>query len=406
MWFVTFSVLCKKNGIRNTGVLYFGFYTLINILALHYYNNNDEGDVYVGQHLLFLIYLFVFIYLFCKPLVKSDRSNRFLVKTKQRQITILCIFVAGLSLVGITDIIKEFYTGIFMLASDDGYGATLYQELRMSMDESKSGVANYIAVFTNIARSISPIFLFIYLTFNKKNIAVVVALIFASLTLLLHAVSTGSRSAIIDGMLNFGFMFFYMWKYYSASLKKVLFPLIVACSIVFMSGFIFITISRSLRNNLNPIGFVEKYLAISPLNFGKYGLDNGEIRYGDRTLPLFKSLFTDNVARTYAMRIDKYTSMKINESTFSTFISDFIFDYGVVLGTLVLLLIIFLFNKGINSPPHNVICYHHIVLIYLLMNFLNGYYLYTMSDYLGNLKLLFLVLLYFYLKRGTNAVYK
>ena len=405
VWLCILSTHVRRYGYKNLGVVYLTFYALINLMAFHYYNNNDEGQIYEGQNLLFLLYNTYFIYLFCRPLVKSESKKRPLVLVKQRSVTILCIVVSAISLIGIYEIVTNFLTGLVMLTQDDSYGASLYHDLRMSMDEGKSGIANYVAVIINLARSISPLLFFVYLSFPKRKMWLVFALLLSSVTTILNAVSIGSRIAIIDGFMTFGFMMLFMWKYYDNSIKKTVTPVLVSLFAIVALGFVSITVSRSIRNNLNTLAFVEKYIAIGPLNFGKYGLDNGEIRYGDRTMPLVKSLFTNDVARTYAMRLDKYKQMKIDESTFATFVADFVFDYGVVFGTLIMLIIVMFFHRGINSPP-GYMCLHNIVLIFTLISIVNGFYLYPMSDYLGNLKLLTLITLYFYLKLGANAIYK
>ena len=402
IWISVFINCKKRYGLKNTGVIYVAFYALLNIVAIHYYNNNYEGNRYVGQNLLFLLYDLLFIFLFCRPLIKVEHSEREFVITKEKQFTLIAWCIAIISLFGIYDIVTNFYQGLIMLSQDEDYGASLYHELRMSMDESKSGITNHIAVLTNLTRSISPFLFFVYLSFPRKNFLLVAALFLASFSTILNAVSIGSRSAIVDGFMIFGSMIFYMWKYYSSQVKKLVSPIIVSLFAVITVGFVSITVSRSLRYNVNSFEFVEKYLAVGPLNFGKYGLDNGEIRYGDRTVPLIKSAFSSDVARTYSMRIDKYKNMKINESTFATFIADFVFDYGVVAGSFIMLLLISFFNKGINSPPYDKLYIHHIALIYLLISILNGFYLYPLSDYLGNMKFLAMIGIYLYFKHGTK----
>ena len=406
LWGSIFLILYNRYGLKNIGVLFFGFYTLINLFAPHYYLISDENSKYQGQNLFFLLYLLFFIFLFCLPLIKLDNQNKVLVVKKRKSIITISIIISILGLIGINDILTNFYQGMIRLSLDDSYGASLYHDLRMSMDEGKSGASNYMAVFTNIARSISPLFFFIYLTFPKKNRILLIGLFLSSISTLLHGVSIGSRFAIIDGLMCMIFMLIFMWKYYNKEIKKILFLIIISVFSIIILGFVFISLSRSNKIQSNPSQFFEKYITTSVLNFGKYGLDNGEIRNGDKTAPLIKSLFSSDVARTYKMRLEKYRKMKINESSFSTFIGDFVFDYGVLDATLIMLLMVYFFYRGINAPPMGKIYTSQIILVYFLISILNGFYAYPMSDYLGNMKALILIGLYFFFLPYRHVIKK
>ena len=141
--------------------------------------------------------------------------------------------------------------------------------------------------------------------------------------------------------------------------------------------------------------------------FGKYGFENGETRDGDRIMPLVKSIFVKDVARSYVDRESKFKHMKIRENVFVTFVGDCVFDFGVLGGALFLFLLYFAFKSFLNNTG-KVLYLDQLIILYMVCNLLNGFYLWPFSDFGGNLKLitLFLLVFFFNLTRKQSHVQK
>jgi oligosaccharide repeat unit polymerase len=220
----------------------------------------------------------------------------------------------------------------------------------------------------------------------------------------MYSISMGMRSVLIQNLLTSLFVFLFLYKYFNKKILKYLKPILSIFLAVVISGFMLITISRSIGRGKNPVEFMESYLSQSFLYFGQYGFDNGsEIRYGDRTFPFFKSFISDDVARTSYERRLKYKKMHINESVFVSFVGDFVFDYGPYGAFFVLLILFFLF-KCFLKGPRDKLYFDQILIIYIIIYLLSGFYLYPFAEYAGNIKLAAIILLSLFFKSRRNYV--
>lgn len=411
IWLVILINALSKYKLRNLGTKYILFYAVLNFLALHLFFYLPEAQaLYGGQHLFFLLYLIFFIFMFIKPLLNFDTSvEKHLVHPPSTIMNPIYIFVIVFSLLGIIDSISNFSSSFFMLATEEDYGARLYQDLQNTAGLSgraKDNVINYISVISNFARGLAPFLLLYYLSYPNRNRLIAIGLLLSTLISFMNSISIGSRLAIVSLASNIFFMFLYMKQFYSTKMLRIISPVLLGVSVIIGTAFFYLTVSRTLWNKENPIMFVERYAAASFLNFGKYGLNPGGSRYGDRTFPLIKSIFTDDVARSYYERITKYTELKINESAFITFVGDFTIDFGPILGAAVMLVLIFLFTKNLKNS--SVVRFEHLSLLYLLIMILNGFYQYPLADYGGNiyfLSYLFLFIFFNFFVKG-DAVSK
>lgn len=401
LWTIIIWIVVKKYSLRNTGTAYIIFYGVLCVLSLHLFYNPISNKRFENQNPLALLYLSTFLVLWISTLIRLDKHKLILVHPSKSIMNPIYIVIVVFSLLGISEIIENFSSGIFMLATDESYGQQLYHDLRNSegMSSSRSSMANYLAVLTNIARSLAPFFFLYYLSVKKRNIFIFSGLLLSTLISFMNSIALGSRSAIFTMLLNVFFMIIFMRKYYSHSIMRLIKPLFIIIMSVIGSAFIFMTLSRSSDEGV--FFFTERYAAQPVLQFGKYGLDPGGCRYGDRTFPLIKSVFTDDVARSYYDRINKY-HLKSDESSFITFVGDFTIDYTPFGGAIVMLLLIWFFSFNLNVK--NKLGIQHLSLIYLLILILNGFYLYPLCDYLGNITFLtFIALFVFFsvLKYGT-----
>lgn len=374
----------------------------------------SDGSLFswVGINLPPLLFLQFFIVLFSSLLCKLHNNAIYICHPPTKLMTIIYIFIILFSLLNIFEIINNFSKGFILLATDSSYGQEIYAETTEKMVYSKNtnNVVSIIGVISNIAKNIAPLFLCYYLTEKKYNLFILIGLGLASFVSYMYAISMGMRSVIILNSLSFLAFFFFLKKFISTKAYRILKKGLIIFGGIIILGFYFITTSRSEhRGDDSSFEFIESYAAQSFLYFGKYGFDNGEqIRNGDRTMPFIKSIFsTEEVARsTYERRL-KYDQMKINESVFVTFVGDFVFDFGIFGGAIVMSLLYLIYRHFLKYQKKKFLHIDQIVVAYLVIYTLCGFYLYPLSDYAGNIMLLSLLLIavFFKLLRRDERIY-
>lgn len=397
IWIIIGVLFISKYSLKRIGSLYLIMYLIMYIFSIDTYIRFPHR--YEGLNFFALILYIFFISIYTIPLAKINFNKTKLRHPTALKVNIVAIFIIITSLLGLVEIIQNFSIGIVGLLSDDDYGAQMYHELRNSSNfESKSGLAisNLISVFSNITKGIAPLFFLYYLSRPKINVIIVVGLLLSSFITILNGISTGSRFAIISSLMNIIAFLYVMNNFYIKTIKRIINTIVLSIAILAFIGTAAITTSRATREKFNPLESIERYACQANLVFGEYALDAGGCRNGDRTFPLIKMIFTSEVARTYTDRLQKYSYMKVNESQFISFVGDFILDFGPILGSAILLLLwLFIYVK---LKPRKIISFNYLIILYLTIEILNGFYLYPFVDIGGNLHLLSLLLLYFYFK--------
>ena len=122
----------------------------------------------------------------------------------------------------------------------------------------------------------------------------------------------------------------------------------------------------------------------------------------ERIFPLVKrALGYHNVADSYAKRLNKFKSMKINEVNFVTFAGDFMLDFGFFGGNLILLILLIFYKSALSRLKR--IGFAELCVVFMLIVTLNGFSLYVFTDVSGNLFFFILLFLYFITKKRRPA---
>ena len=153
-----------------------------------------------------------------------------------------------------------------------------------------------------------------------------------------------------------------------------------------------LTIGRFQNWGKGPLASVYGYIGQQNLYFNKYGLDNGGIRYGDRTFPLFKQLLGfENVPKSFWERREKYHNLKINDEKFISFVGDFTLDFGPYIAPIIFVLLT-LFVLRRTKIRNGEVAFHQLILLHLVMCICvqGGLKLYSFAD-TGNLQILSLI---------------
>lgn len=393
LWVLTFALYQYKRRTFGAGSAILLLYTSIAIMGIHLFlYHPDRKHMFTDLTLFPYLYLYCMILLVAYPIFKIDRNNKIqIIPPSHFFFNSVCIVLVLLSLYRVNEVFSNTRDGLIMLFLDADAGLEAYNRgaARFMSDTSSGDISagvDYIAVLSNTAKSIIPLFWMYYLTLEKKNKLLLCTLSLTALLAPLNAIASGSRYTIGVFMLEMIVLFIFLRKTFSQKsflrIKKIMYIIMFSLLLPFMA----VTLSRSGSDYNNMILGVERYTAESFIRFNNYGLDAGGVRYGDRTIPLLKVLSGMDTAKNYAERLEKYSKMKINESVFYTFVGDFTLDYGPILTILIFLCVTYFYLRVLRVYDGNLYFYQFILLFVLIETCL-GFFLYLYADVIGNLRL-------------------
>lgn len=295
-------------------------------------------------------------------------------------------------------ILSEQTGGLLSILSDVSAGSEAYEEQVDKVSSSGSTIRNLPAIIYNSLSDLPPFLLFYFLKRNKRNTLIISALVITILISIYIPISQGLRGSAVATMLTILGGYFLFRKYLSKKVNKVIARVGLAFVTIIAVPIIAITVSRFGKEQAGVSGFVNWYVGQGSLYFNNYGLDNGGIRYGDRTMNLFKRFIDKDTPKNFVERRDKDRFLKIDDNFFSTFVGDFTLDFGPIIP----IFIFIAFNTLITvliKPKNNKLKVHQLLLIYLTacISLQGGMTLYSYSD-LGSLRIIALGLVYAYLR--------
>ena len=402
MWGVSIVVYQRKCKVFNAGSLLLGIYSLYALMSLLLYNNADYRSYFHTIHIVPFVYLFIMLRLAMSPVLQYCRSN---VKEIERPnnslfLSVSLFFVVS-SLIHLPGSISSIQGGITRLILDASEMSEMYRDaLEQSESSGTGGISNLAAIFSSAFYDLGVLMTFYYLSLNKRNKLLSIALVLSCLVGMLSSVSIGQRGAIVSRALTLAIGFLIMKPFYSGRLSKILgrSAAILGVGVVLLLSIM--TIGRFADNGSGVAGSIEYYTGQANLYFNNYGLDDGGIRYGDRTVPLFKEIVGfNNVPRNFWQRRDKYPHLKINDEVFCTFVGDFTIDFGPILAFVIFTIFSALFNSATRIRGRTV-RFHQLILIQFVSCICvqGGMTLFSYGDIGGNLAIIVFFIAYFVFK--------
>jgi oligosaccharide repeat unit polymerase len=249
---------------------------------------------------------------------------------------------------------------------------------------------------------------FFNLTLKKRNKFITVGLLIACLYQILEQIAISQRGPVIDRLFTIAISYFALRKFIPSKINKVIKTVGIILLLSITIPIVAITISRFDRpGSSGAMSSVLFYAGQENLYFNNYGLDNGGLRYGDRTFPMFKRMLGfDNVPRNFFERRDKYNNLKINDEVFIGFVGDFTLDFGPYLTPIIFLF--FMFFILINTRVRNGrILFHQLILLHFVMCICiqGGMKLFSFSD-LSNLRIITVFLAYMVFRFDYDEIKK
>lgn len=408
IWLLSIRTLAK-NKLLSLGNLYLFFYAVLFLISIKLYIEDTIHD-FVGQNLFTLLHLILIIYLFCTPIIRLPRVNVPYVSTNNTLVKFLNWFTIIFSVISLYEVYVNLTSGgLLLLFTDSSYGSEAYAETRAGMDvvRQEGRSLSYISIITGQALQLSP-FLFIYSLINPHSRFYEKFLLgLCVLFKLLNAVSIGSRFGIVVPVMQCAFFYFFVSKYANHRLNKIVIGIGSAVGVFLAAALIAISVSRaeSAGRQENMFMYYDAYASEGVLFYGKYAIDHGENREGERIFPLVKrALGYSNVADSYIKRLNKFKRMKITEVNFVTFVGDFMLDFGFFWGNFILLILIIFYRSALHRVKR--IDFSKLCVVYMLIVTLNGFSLYVFTDVSGNLSFFLMLFLYLVTRKRYKPMQK
>lgn len=358
--------------------------------------------------------LFPFIYLFLMmliglwPILRYDKvcSRNILTPSMNILNIISGIFIVS-SIIHFPEDIMNLREGIMKMAVDTAMANEIYAESTESVSSAGSAVSNIAAVISNAFGQVGYLITIYYLTLKKRNKLILSGLIVSCLIKASSSIALGQRGGVVETLFILVCTYFLLKEHIDPKIKRVVSVFSIVVLFLFSIPFMWITIGRFDTAITNPLESVYYYAGVQNINFNNYALDDGGIRYGDRTIPLFKRMLGfENVPKNFYERRAKYPKLKMNDETFSTYVADFAIDYGPFLGAVLLFLLALLIVKA-TQPRGRPFGFHHLLLLHfmLYMVSLGGLKLFPYADG-GNLKIIVCFLCYYIFQYDYNQKIK
>jgi oligosaccharide repeat unit polymerase len=393
-WITTIILYQRRKKDFDAGSILLFSYLFYAIMSLCLYNNPYYK--FNSIEIFPFIYLFLMLLLAFSPILRYDYNKIDKIqKPPDLFLNFVCILFIIVSLMQVPDIISTFTISIVRLLIDSTGGLDLYNEaMAESISLGDGSISNLSSIISNSYGNFGILLLFFYLTLNKRNKFILIGLFISCIISILSNINMGQRGPIIEILFSMIITYFALRKFYQPNVNKLIRNIGITFLIVTSIPIIALTVSRFGESDAGSESSVFFYAGQENLYFNNFGLDNGGLRYGDRTFPLFKKILGfKNVPNNFWERRSKYPNLKINDEVFIGFIGDFTLDFGPYITPLIFILfIIFILNKTIVR--NKVILFHQLILLHFVMCLCmtGGMKLYPFSDVGGNLQLI----LYFF----------
>ena len=399
LWIVTFIWYHFKYQTLDAGSAIIGMYIIYAIFSILAINDELFSMGFNPLKLAPYIYLYGMMMVALAPITYIHFHPTNTIENPHTKIfTFLSWFIFICAILMLPKILSDQTGGLTSILSDASAGNEAYSEQVDKVSSSGSSIRNLPAVIYNSLSDFPPFLFFYSLTLQKRNKITMFALVVLLLVSIYIPISQGLRGGTVTAVLTIwgGYMLFR--KYLSKSVNKVITRIGAASIVIIAVPIIAITISRFGKEQAGVSGFVKWYVGQGSLYFNNYGLDNGGIRNGDRTMNLFKRFIDKDTPKNFVERRDKDRFLEIDDNFFSTFVGDFTLDFGPIIPVFIFLvfnvLIIFLIK-----PKNNKLKVYQLLLVYLIacICLQGGMTLYSYSD-LGALRLIAIALVYTYLR--------
>ena len=401
IWVVTFIWYHRKQKNIDAGSMVIGSYVAYSFFSIVTLNDDYFNLDY--EHLAFFpfLYLYAMLIMALSPAIYLHFNQPEKIENPySKSLYIPCVILIVSALFLLPDSFSGSGIGIVQLLTDTEAGQVAYLEQLADKVDSGGVIRNLPSIVFNMLIDCC-IFLFFYFSTRKdENKLFLLALFLAIFVGMTIPVLKGQRGSVIKSVLTVIVAYALFRRYLSERFNRIARIIGITLAVVVAVPITAITTSRfgDRKGSVGASGFVYWYIGQANIYFNNYALDPGGIRYGDRTLNMFKRLVWSDTPKNYVERRDKYHNLEIDDYYFTTFVGDFAIDFGPI-GALLIFIVFNLWVLYEIRPRDGTIKLHQLLLIYftLCICMQGGMVLFSYSD-TGNLIILVFVLLYAWLR--------
>lgn len=409
LWVILFVFHRKKTNVFGAATFVIGFCLGIAIFSFILYNNPFFKGEYGDLTLFPFIYLFFMFFLMLLPSIKYEQASVMYIQMPSNLFLYLFLFgYAVTSIVVLPKSLNTLQTGLILLFSDIDAGQELYllsRESYVASDRSISGIYGLFSILHGVFRDIAVFFFFYYVSLKNRKKSYLIFYFIVLLVNVLISISSGGRTPFMMNLYLMVVGFFIFYHYWDISTQKIAKRVSTITLIVVSIPFIVLTISRfgDRDHTGGTIGGILSYAGQAPLNFNLYTMDANGIRNGDRTLNEFKTILGFDVPNDIRSVRFKYRYMKMDDSKFTTFVGDFVLDFGPYVALIIFIFLSMLFIH-LTKSTGNSIPFHRLLIIYftLVIVLQGSMYLFNYS-FMGNWTIIAFIIMYFALYLDFKA---
>ena len=390
LWLVTFVVYQVRKRTLDVGSLLLGSYFAYAVVSIFLYRS--EYYPFEPIEVMPFVYLYGMLMLAFYPVLRFDASRIVTIQRPSRWVLLpICLMFIGAALSQVPPIITGFGESLIRLLTTPTGGQDLYNEaMAESYALGDGSIANLASIITNAYGNFGVLLLFYYVTLERTSRMIVAGLLVACLIGIVQNVMLGQRGPIQEALFAFVLTYLAVRRWYSArinrTIKVVGLVVVTAASVPLL----YLTASRFGASEDGGLNSTLFYLGQQNLFFNNYALDNNGIRYGDRTVPMFKRMLGfDGVPNNFHERREKYPNLRINDEVFIGFAGDWVLDFGPLIASLIFVSFCGIVLSG-SRVRDGTIRFHQLILLHFVMTvgILGGMKLYPYSDVGGNLQLI------------------
>jgi len=348
-----------------------------------------HADEFGSMHILQFVYLFALLYIGLKPVLEYDKAKvKQIIPPPEIVLKTFSIIYVLCTLLYLPSAISNIQEGLIRLLLDSSGGEELYNERLDSGHQGDGAISNLLSIFYNIFSDCAVLVYFYYLTIPKGKKFLISILTMSILSSIFISLATGNRTMVTLVALSLIASYLLFKDLYSQKVKKTV--RVIGFSLAVLVAFLFLILTISRFGDLNEGGFDSMlyYIGQANLYFNKYAFDLGGVRYGDRTINLFKDLAGFDVPSGIFDTRDKYSYMATDDSIFTTYIGDFVLDFGPWLTPILVIIFTFFILEQTKTNNGN-IHFYKLIPIHYVMNVCvkGGMYLFC-YPFLQNLQII------------------
>ncbi len=353
------------------------------------------GDI-LPLRLLPFLYLAAMEWIALYPILQYDKNNVQQIEAPSMGIlNVFAVIYITCTVMQIPHIFTHMAEGIRMIMIDSAAGANMYHESQSFEAAYDGSISNIPSIIFNVFSPLAFILFFYYLTLERRYRWAEIGFGLCILIKSFFSLSNGQRTEVTMSVINIFIAFVALKPMISDRTKKWVRSILVILAISISIPFIALSISRFGQKEGGLSGGLVYYIGEAPYYFNNYAYDADGGRCGDRTCNVFKKMLGLSSPDGILDVRDAYPALEIDDSLFTSYVGDFVIDFGLIPSAILFILFSILFTRLTPTNGPNIIPFHRLILIYFAMSVCmqGGMYLFNYS-FEGNLQIIAILLFY------------